>query len=238
MRVLVLVLLLGACEGSRAPAPIANEPANVVPASAPADTRATRGYTGPVTLAALLADLLDQANAGPPTAVQLRARYEGNAKRVSTAGPNLEHPSWTTSVNGADDVFIELDGDVVGMQLHEDSRGWGAYADLAVARGGRLVVPLHNQLDGRRGAAVVVAMSWRVGWRHGARGEQRADPQENNDACQCYACTPHKGPPKVATRKQPRPRERMTDDFIELFNRLSVAIDAEAGHQHVREAAE
>jgi NitT/TauT family transport system ATP-binding protein len=28
----------------------------------------------------------------------------------------------------------------------------------------------------------------------------------------------------------PRPRERMTDGFIELFNRLSEAIDAEAGH--------
>jgi hypothetical protein len=135
VRGLVLVLLLAACEGSRAPAPIANEPANVVPASAPADVRAARGYTGPVTLRALLADLLDQANAGPPTAAQLRARYEGSAKRVSTAGPNLDHPSWTTSVNGADDVFIDLDGDIAGMQLHEDSRGWGAYADLAVVRG-------------------------------------------------------------------------------------------------------
>jgi NitT/TauT family transport system ATP-binding protein len=28
----------------------------------------------------------------------------------------------------------------------------------------------------------------------------------------------------------PRPRERMTDGFIDLFNRLSEAIDAEAGH--------
>jgi NitT/TauT family transport system ATP-binding protein len=35
----------------------------------------------------------------------------------------------------------------------------------------------------------------------------------------------------------PRPRERMTDGFIELFNRLSVAIDAEAGHQAVQGAA-
>lgn len=86
-------------------------------------------------LTALLADLLDQANAGPPTATQLRARYEGRATQVTTAGPNLEHPSWTTSVNGADDVFIDLGGDVAGIQLHEDSRGWGAYADLAVVRG-------------------------------------------------------------------------------------------------------
>lgn len=35
----------------------------------------------------------------------------------------------------------------------------------------------------------------------------------------------------------PRPRERMTDGFIELFNRLSVAIDAEAGYQATQEAA-
>ncbi|NVB83219.1 MAG: hypothetical protein HOV81_32905 [Kofleriaceae bacterium] len=135
MRVLVLVLVLGACGESRAPAPIASAPANVVAASAPADAGGAQGYTGAVTLAALLADLLDQANAGPPTATQLRSRYEGSAKHASTAGPNLDHPSWTTSVNGADDVFLDLGGDVVGMQLHEDSRGWGAYVDLAVARG-------------------------------------------------------------------------------------------------------
>jgi len=36
----------------------------------------------------------------------------------------------------------------------------------------------------------------------------------------------------------PRPRERMTDGFIDLFNRLSVAIDAEAGYRSAREAAE
>jgi NitT/TauT family transport system ATP-binding protein len=36
----------------------------------------------------------------------------------------------------------------------------------------------------------------------------------------------------------PRPRERMTDGFIDLFNRLSVAIDAEAGRRPAREATE
>ncbi|WP_406858028.1 ABC transporter ATP-binding protein [Alsobacter sp. KACC 23698] len=35
----------------------------------------------------------------------------------------------------------------------------------------------------------------------------------------------------------PRPRERMTAGFIELFNRLSVAIDAEAGNQRLAEQA-
>lgn len=34
----------------------------------------------------------------------------------------------------------------------------------------------------------------------------------------------------------PRPRERMTEGFIDLFNRLSEAIDAEAGHGQVRRA--
>jgi NitT/TauT family transport system ATP-binding protein len=35
--------------------------------------------------------------------------------------------------------------------------------------------------------------------------------------------------------KLPRPRERMTTDFINLFNKLSEAIDAEAGHSSLRE---
>ena len=35
--------------------------------------------------------------------------------------------------------------------------------------------------------------------------------------------------------KLPRPRERMTTDFINLFNQLSEAIDAEAGHSALRE---
>lgn len=129
-----LLLVLAACSGPQAAASVSTEPTNVATA-APAEASTGPGYTGAVTLAALLADLLDQANAGPPTAAQLRARYEGRAKRVSTAGPNLDHPTWASSVNGAADVFLDLEGDVVGMQLHEDSRGWGAYADLAVTHG-------------------------------------------------------------------------------------------------------
>ena len=35
----------------------------------------------------------------------------------------------------------------------------------------------------------------------------------------------------------PRPRERMTEGFIDLFNRLNDAIDAEAGNAHHKEAA-
>jgi NitT/TauT family transport system ATP-binding protein len=33
----------------------------------------------------------------------------------------------------------------------------------------------------------------------------------------------------------PRPRERMTDGFINLFNQLAEAIDEEAGNTHRRE---
>lgn len=36
----------------------------------------------------------------------------------------------------------------------------------------------------------------------------------------------------------PRPRERMTEGFIDLFNRLSEAIDVEAGHRPRSEAAQ
>ncbi len=135
MRLALLVLVAcsspaptrSASTGSAAPA--------AVVATIPDDATAARGYTGTVTLKALVTDLLEQANAGPPTADALRARYEGSAKAVSIAGPNLDHPAWARSVHGKDDVFLELGGEVTGMQLHEDSRGWGAYVNLAIAAG-------------------------------------------------------------------------------------------------------
>lgn len=89
----------------------------------------------PVTLQQLLADLLGTATAGPPTAESLRDRFLPQAKRVTTAGPNLTPAAWARRVSGAGDVFLDLDGDVAGLQLWEDSRGWGAYAEVAVTKG-------------------------------------------------------------------------------------------------------
>lgn len=89
-----------------------------------------------MTLRDVVADLLAQAASGPPTAAALLERYQGSATSMSTAGPQLSHPEWASRVNGAGDVYLDLDGvDLHGLQLWEDSRGWGAYVELAVARG-------------------------------------------------------------------------------------------------------
>jgi len=89
-----------------------------------------------MTLQEIVADLLAQADSGPPTAAALIERYKGSAKSMSTAGPQLAHPAWTKRVGSASDVFLDLDGvDLHGLQLWEDSRGWGAYVEVSVARG-------------------------------------------------------------------------------------------------------
>lgn len=72
-----------------------------------------------------------------PTAEELRAQLEPRARDVSTAGAWLVAPVWAYGVSGADDVFVELEpeGDIPGIRLWNDSRGWGAYAEISVRRG-------------------------------------------------------------------------------------------------------
>lgn len=91
--------------------------------------------TAGVGLTDLLRELLDLVTEGPPSAAALDARLRGRATARSVAGPNLQHPPWGREVGGADDVYLGLGGDVFGVHLHEDPRGWGAYANLAVANG-------------------------------------------------------------------------------------------------------
>lgn len=86
----------------------------------------------PMTAAALIAELLEMSKAGMPTAVQLRQRLEPRATSVKLSGKNLDIPTWARTTAGADDVFMEMAGDVIGVRLEEDSRGWGAYAELFV----------------------------------------------------------------------------------------------------------
>ena len=109
-------------------------PVTDAPAAAGAVTAAPR-YHGALTLRELLADLIGQASTSMPSAKALCDRYLPSAKGVSTAGPNLDHPAWATTINGADDTFFELGDEVIGLQLWEDRRGWGAYAELAIATG-------------------------------------------------------------------------------------------------------
>jgi hypothetical protein len=72
-----------------------------------------------------------------PAVEELRAHLEPRARDVSTAGPCLVAPVWAYGVSGADDVFIELEpeGDITGIRLWNDSRGWGARAEISVRRG-------------------------------------------------------------------------------------------------------
>jgi hypothetical protein len=71
-----------------------------------------------------------------PAAADLHAYLAPRARAITVAGPNLEHPAWAKQVSGAQDVYVELgDGDVTGIHLFDDSRGWGAYATLYVRRG-------------------------------------------------------------------------------------------------------
>jgi len=125
-----------------------------------------------MTLVELLMILLDLAQHGPPSAIEIEARLAALATAREVAGPNLDHPDWAHSVNGGNDVYLSMAGDVAGVQAHEDSRGWGAYAEVAVRRGTladveSIVGPLseiaRNPDDfssGRR----VAAYPWRNGW--------------------------------------------------------------------------
>ena len=88
-----------------------------------------------MTLPEELRALLDQATASLPTAAELRDHLAARARSISVAGPNLERPAWAPGVDDASDIFVELGGDVIGIHLWDDARGWGAYAELAVARG-------------------------------------------------------------------------------------------------------
>ena len=83
----------------------------------------------------MLTNLFDILNAGPPSAVELEAWLGAQATDRMVAGPNLDHPSWAPWVNGADNVYLTLDGDLVGAQVYEDSRGWGAYVELIIRDG-------------------------------------------------------------------------------------------------------
>jgi hypothetical protein len=127
-----------------------------------------------IRLSDLLAELLDLARSGPPSAAQIEEHLRGRATSRTVAGPNLSHPAWGREVGGAADVYLSLDGDVEGVHLHEDPRGWGAYANLAVRRGSlaeveSVVGPTdwmpRNPDDfssGERGAAYVDRSGWTV----------------------------------------------------------------------------
>lgn len=88
-----------------------------------------------MTLGEELNALIELSGAVRPTASTLRAHFEPRAKKITTAGPNLDRPPWAAGVSRGDDVFVRLDDDVIGARMWDDPRGWGSYVELAVARG-------------------------------------------------------------------------------------------------------
>ena len=125
-----------------------------------------------MTLAELLEGLLDLVREGPPSAAQVEEHLRAAATERTVAGPNHDHPAWLSLVGDASDVYLTLSGDVAGVRVHEDPRGWGAYADVVVHAGtladvesvvGPTEAMARNPDDfssGERAAAYV----WRNGW--------------------------------------------------------------------------
>jgi hypothetical protein len=59
------------------------------------------------------------------------------APRASQRAPSSESlstPAWASSARG-NEVFLTMSGDIAGVAVWDDSRGWGTYAEIAVARG-------------------------------------------------------------------------------------------------------
>ena len=88
-----------------------------------------------MTLAEVLAQLLDLVGTTASSAADIQDRFSALSTALQLAGPNFEHPPWATAVNGKSDVYLSLGGDVAGIHIWEDFRGWGAYASVVVTRG-------------------------------------------------------------------------------------------------------
>jgi hypothetical protein len=125
-----------------------------------------------VTLVEVLNVLLDLVRDVPPSAVQIEERLAGFSTAREVAGPNLDHPAWANSVSGGEDVYLTMDGGIAGVQVYEDSRGWGAYAEVAVREGSledveSIVGPtgaMPRRPDDFTSGARVSAYPWRNGF--------------------------------------------------------------------------
>jgi hypothetical protein len=119
VRGVIFVVAIG-CGGGRT-SPPRDEPAPIAtPAAAPAQPRAT---TDAMTLSAITTELLGLADSGPPAAGMIAHAFAARATKQDTA------------VRRANDIVLTLRGPVASMAIWEDSRGWGAYAELAVTEG-------------------------------------------------------------------------------------------------------
>ena len=90
---------------------------------------------GLVNLRDELAALIRLADATVPTASTLRAYFAPRALAIAVAGPNLDWPKWASRAHGRDDVYVDLAGDVIGVRLWDDDRGYGTSTELTVKNG-------------------------------------------------------------------------------------------------------
>jgi len=76
-----------------------------------------------MSLGSVMTELIALADSGPLAA---KAITDAFASRATTQTPIAQR---------TDGLRLGMQGDVAGMAIWEDGRGWGAYAELAVAKG-------------------------------------------------------------------------------------------------------
>lgn len=89
----------------------------------------------PLSLSTAITALLDLAGATPPSGQTVEDAFTAHATKRETGNENLTSPAWAKGTHGTKDVFLSLAGDLAGIAIWEDDRGWGTYAELAVSRG-------------------------------------------------------------------------------------------------------
>lgn len=76
-----------------------------------------------MSLSSVMTELIALADSGPPAAGMIAHAFVGRAIKQDTG------------VRRANDIILTMRGDVASMAIWEDSRGWGAYAELVVTTG-------------------------------------------------------------------------------------------------------
>jgi hypothetical protein len=90
-----------------------------------------------MTFAQIVTELLALSKTEMPSAATIKSTFASRATKLETGDPDLKYPTWAEGTRGSSDIFLTLSGDCAGMAIWEDSRGWGAVAELAVTNGTR-----------------------------------------------------------------------------------------------------
>jgi hypothetical protein len=85
-------------------------------------------------MAGVLSELVSLAGT-VPTALELKARFASRSTAIAEGNEDLDMPPWAHSTSGPGDIYLTLSGDLAGVRLSEDPRGWGTEAEFAVKHG-------------------------------------------------------------------------------------------------------